>query len=307
MPTFTSRLGLQMDADTENYDVDVVNGNSLKIDANIGVVMCTSATRPSTPYDGQQIYETDTGFQGIWRSAISTWTSPRATMFSSSIRPTVGLYEGFTFYRTDRDWLETWDGGSWRVQNVAICSNPADLSAVDFPKSGQLAVTVDRDVLWQYDGVTSSWVPMGPRLVKRHRRTTTSAGSTSNSAVAVARLDGVPGIPGRALTVRTGSLHPTSTNTADTMRCEIRYAVGGAAATTASTVLPGALIFENWGNTGQLEATIVPGSNTTYSFLLCFARELGSGTATLFADGNRLIEIKAYDESEDPGSTGVNL
>ena len=47
MPTFTSRLGLQMDADTENYDVDVVNGNSLKIDANIGVVMCTSATRPS--------------------------------------------------------------------------------------------------------------------------------------------------------------------------------------------------------------------------------------------------------------------
>lgn len=295
-----------MDLDSENYDVDVVNGNSLKIDDNIGVIVCTSSTRPSTPFNGQYIYETDTGFQGIWRSALSSWVIPRGALFSSSIRPSVGLYEGYMFYRTDRDWIEVWDGAAWRVHGTAICSNPADLANIDFPKSGQLAITIDFDTLWQYDGVLGAWFQLGTHMVKRHRRSTVSATANSNTAVAVARLDSVQGRAGRALTVKTGSLHPTSTITTDTMRCEIRFSSSGLA-TTASPVLPGAQIFENWGNTGYLEATLVPGANATYSFLLCVAREIGSGLATLHADGNRLTEIKVYDEGQDPGSTGTNL
>ena len=296
-----------MDADSENYDVDVVNANSLLVDANVGVVICTSVTRPSTPYSGQSIYETDTGKFGLWRSDLAQWIVPRATPYASTVAPTLGLYEGFLYYRTDRDWYEVWDGAFWRVVGVGIVANFGELATyIPNPRSGQVAITTDFDVMWQYDGATSTWIALGPRLMKRHRRSTTSANSTNNTAVAVARLDGVLGRAGRALTVRTGALHPTSTVTTDTMRLEIRFSTSGVA-TTASAVLPGAQIYENWGNTGYIEGTVVPGADSTYSFLLCHAREIGSGTATVYADGTRLTEIKVYDEGLDPGSSGTNL
>ena len=44
----------------EVADIDKLNGNFDKIDAAFGVVICTSTTRPGTPYTGEIIYETDT-------------------------------------------------------------------------------------------------------------------------------------------------------------------------------------------------------------------------------------------------------
>jgi hypothetical protein len=145
------------------------------------------------------------------------------------------------------------------------------------------------------------------RLLARGRRDSVSANSTSPAAVAVLRIDGVLGRAGRSIMVRTGGIHPTSSVNTDNIRVEIRYATGGAAATTASSIVPEAQAYEAFGNTSYLEGRITPGADTTYSFLLCVARESGSGNANLYADANRRTTLLAYDEGVDPGDTGVDL
>ena len=72
MPNYTTRLGLTKPSDGENYDVDVVNANSDIVDSAIGARTVTSTTRPSTPYVGQIIYETDTKVVRMWNG--TNWT-----------------------------------------------------------------------------------------------------------------------------------------------------------------------------------------------------------------------------------------
>ena len=75
MATTTSRLALTKPAGTDAVDIAVLNSNADKIDASIGAKICTSGTRPSTPYDGQVIYETDTSKAFVYVAASSTWAA----------------------------------------------------------------------------------------------------------------------------------------------------------------------------------------------------------------------------------------
>jgi hypothetical protein len=59
--TLTDRLGLVKDSNDEHYAVETVNDNSDKIDAAVGFEESTSSTRPSAPYNGKGIWESDTG------------------------------------------------------------------------------------------------------------------------------------------------------------------------------------------------------------------------------------------------------
>lgn len=61
MSTTTTRLGLVKETTAENYSVATVNNNSDKVDAAAGFEACTSSTRPSAPFNGKGIRETDTG------------------------------------------------------------------------------------------------------------------------------------------------------------------------------------------------------------------------------------------------------
>jgi hypothetical protein len=69
MPDFTSRLSLYLPgggADgtitpDETADIDKLNDNFRAIDSSVGSSIVTSTTRPVTPFQGQLIYETDTG------------------------------------------------------------------------------------------------------------------------------------------------------------------------------------------------------------------------------------------------------
>jgi hypothetical protein len=62
MSTSTPRLQLLKPDGTENVnEVTQLNDNYDKIDANINLKVVTSATRPPSPYQGQSIFETDTG------------------------------------------------------------------------------------------------------------------------------------------------------------------------------------------------------------------------------------------------------
>lgn len=59
--TFTVRIGARKADPTDNVDVNAhVNANSDLWDLNLGFRICTSVTRPASPWQGMMIYETDT-------------------------------------------------------------------------------------------------------------------------------------------------------------------------------------------------------------------------------------------------------
>ncbi len=70
MATTTTRLGLRKPVTSDFVDVAAdLDANWDKVDANIGAVICTIATKPATPFAGQIIWVTDnpTGLrQEIW-------------------------------------------------------------------------------------------------------------------------------------------------------------------------------------------------------------------------------------------------
>lgn len=73
MATSTPKLGLTKPAGSDAVDIAVLNANSDKIDAAISITICTSTTRPSVPFDGQKIFETDTKKEYVYIAATTTW------------------------------------------------------------------------------------------------------------------------------------------------------------------------------------------------------------------------------------------
>lgn len=73
----TPRLGLQKPDPNpvtgDFVDISVLNANMDKIDAVISATVCTSGTRPGSPYDGQIIRETDTGRVYIRNATAGAW------------------------------------------------------------------------------------------------------------------------------------------------------------------------------------------------------------------------------------------
>jgi len=73
MATNTTRLGLIKPDLTDNVDIDEINSNMDDIDGAVGAAVVTSTTRPAVPFDGQLIYETDTGLSLVWDG--TSWES----------------------------------------------------------------------------------------------------------------------------------------------------------------------------------------------------------------------------------------
>lgn len=80
MPGHTARLNLYQPGGgsegthgpDEQVDIDRINDDLTLIDAAVGAPVYTSGTRPTTPYDGQLIYESDTGFLKLYHSGWKT-------------------------------------------------------------------------------------------------------------------------------------------------------------------------------------------------------------------------------------------
>lgn len=84
MSTTTSRVGLYKSASDGSENVNVVNdllNNMDKIDSWLGATICTSSTRPSSPWDGQIIKETNTLKMYVWHAGSSSWLQ---VMFGSA-------------------------------------------------------------------------------------------------------------------------------------------------------------------------------------------------------------------------------
>jgi hypothetical protein len=85
-------------------------------------IVCASTTRPSSPFEGQEIYETDTQKTLVYNG--SSWVetsdldySPSATVCTSSTRPSSGLFEGQRIYETDTNKELTYSGSGWVETN----------------------------------------------------------------------------------------------------------------------------------------------------------------------------------------------
>ena len=73
MATTTTRLSLTKPDYTDVVDVAELNTNADTIDAAVGATVCTSSTRPGSPWTGQLIYETDTLLSFVYTG--SAWAS----------------------------------------------------------------------------------------------------------------------------------------------------------------------------------------------------------------------------------------
>lgn len=71
----TTRLGLYKSKSDGSEDVDYsqdIGQNWDRVDAAVGFASCTSSTRPSSPYSGKPVFETDTSY----RTYFSNGTAP---------------------------------------------------------------------------------------------------------------------------------------------------------------------------------------------------------------------------------------
>lgn len=97
--TTTTRIGLSKPTpgtgEPVNASIDV-GTNWDKVDDAVGAQICTSGTRPGSPYDGQMIRETDTRRMYIWNATQSAWDQivlpyPAGSILTGSGGSTAGL------------------------------------------------------------------------------------------------------------------------------------------------------------------------------------------------------------------------
>jgi hypothetical protein len=160
------------------------------------------------------------------------------------------------------------------------------LAAGDMPTGGQLALLTEG-------------------VIGRARSTTVRGAATSSTEDDCLRLDDVPAVADYCYEVVL-NCHVNSTVTTDVVRVTIRYTTDGSTPTTASPILPGGRAYDT-PSPVHVETTYVPAVDETLSLLVCVARETGSGTCSLYADGDRITELKVRNGGEDPGDTGVDL
>lgn len=129
MATTTTRLGLRKPATTDLVTVGTdLDGNYDLIDLAVGDTICTTSTRPSTPWSGQTIYETDTGKEAIWNAAWKYASS--ALVCTSGTRPSSTLLiKGNTIYESDTNNSLVWLGAAWQHMGSPILSTAGNFQS----------------------------------------------------------------------------------------------------------------------------------------------------------------------------------
>lgn len=134
--TPTSRLKLYKSLSDGSEDVNYtqdIGQNWDKIDAAIGALACTSSTRPSAPYNGQFIRETDTG--RLW---VSNGSSPASGSWSEITTP--GTAQTFTG-------ALTLSGQSMVIERTTAASN-AYRARQTGDSSSRFLINADGSMVW---------------------------------------------------------------------------------------------------------------------------------------------------------------
>jgi hypothetical protein len=219
MATTTTRLGLDKPDYADAADVAVLNQNFDDIDNAVGMKVVTSTTRPATPWNGQIIYETDTGSTLVWDSAGSAWKQigGAAVVCTSSTRPASPL-SGQIIYETDTDNQLIRVGGAWEPVVNATVVNPligayavarvADQAARDalFPSPAKFDAVFRKDLGYEETYLTTynaSTNPLGAATAGWYPYPATPRQRVVGSVVSNSTTSGVvkfvlPAVPFRA-------------------------------------------------------------------------------------------------------------
>lgn len=73
MSSLSPLIGATLMADTDFLDASIITKNATLLDGIVSIKQCTSTTRPTSPWNGQWIYETDTQNIRRWSSSSNVW------------------------------------------------------------------------------------------------------------------------------------------------------------------------------------------------------------------------------------------
>lgn len=149
MTTFTARWGFpQIVISPTSDNVDVVtdfNTPWSTLDTKLYGV-CTSSTRPSSPVQGQNTFETDTGFSRVYTG--SAWKSVATAVATSGARP-AGPIQGDLLFESDTGYVRKYNGATWTTVGNA---NATAASLPSNPVQADVAYLNDIGAMAYYSG-----------------------------------------------------------------------------------------------------------------------------------------------------------
>lgn len=162
MATTTTRLALRKpDPNPTTGDfVDVaadLNANMDKIDAAIGGTVCTSGTRPATPFDGQLIRETDTRRVMVRNATQSLWDSVSgAFTCTSGTRPGTPR-DGEIIRETDTRKVLVYNATQTAWDVISGAATVTSGTRPSSPYDGMLIRETDTRRIAMYNATQSEW------------------------------------------------------------------------------------------------------------------------------------------------------
>jgi len=162
---------------TKSGDRLWIRGNSSgELPVGCDSFICTASTRPSSPFSGMTIYETDTKNSLVYDGVVGAWKYVgNRCLCTSSTRPTGSMItEGLEIYESDTDKTYININGSW-VQNV-LSTGPAELGYAQITSnSANNTTATPADVTGLSITVT---VGSRPVILEAQAETSHSSGST---------------------------------------------------------------------------------------------------------------------------------
>lgn len=162
MATTTTKLGLTKPDFVDVVDISQLNTNANKIDLAVGFTICTSATRPATPWAGQPIFETDTLTPFIWSGSAWVVAGGGGSIEISATAPATPS-AGDLWWDSDNGALYIYYNDGTSSQWVDAASPRVFISATaptGYP--GQLWLDSDDGSMYVYytdpGGVNSQWI-----------------------------------------------------------------------------------------------------------------------------------------------------
>lgn len=114
---------------------DLAN-NFQKIDDFFGTVICTSVTRPSSPYAGQEIYETDTRMRYIRNAANSAWVMTDRVPSVAATGDIAVPYTGQLIWVTAVNLLYRYTGSAWSAVTIFNNASTQTVNTAENTSSG---------------------------------------------------------------------------------------------------------------------------------------------------------------------------
>lgn len=224
MGTTTSRVGLYKPLDDGSELVNVaqdLNGNTTLLDAAVGYQACTSSTRPSSPYSGKPIMESDTSY----RTYFSNGTAPASASWVEIPNSSATYNSTLTFGATKQIRF----GASGSVANIATLTS----ATTDDILSTRITGDTASRYLLEADGA-QWWGPGGA---------TTADTTLTRTGVGRLTLGGT----NPALTIGTGTLRPIPSSATTVANTTSQSVIAGYTIPASDAVAGAVYRIKAWG------------------------------------------------------------